>query len=101
MNISVSYQRSGSITIEPNSAFSINKFFPPGDNPSGGSGSFNDSYKATDIYIPEVTHSEFSPYVTTVGLYNDQNQLLAVAKLSHPIKKDPELSYSYVIRFDA
>jgi hypothetical protein len=29
-------------------------------------------------------------YITTVGLYSDDNQLLAVAKLSEPIKKTPE-----------
>lgn len=27
-------------------------------------------------------------YITTVGLYNDRNELLAVAKLSKPLKKD-------------
>ena len=27
-------------------------------------------------------------YVTTVGLYNDNNDLLAVAKLSRPLLKD-------------
>ena len=27
-------------------------------------------------------------YITTVGLYNDTNQLLAVAKLSRPLPKD-------------
>ena len=27
-------------------------------------------------------------YVTTVGLYNDSNDLLAVAKLSRPLLKD-------------
>ena len=27
-------------------------------------------------------------YITTVGLYNDSNELLAVAKLSQPITKD-------------
>jgi len=27
-------------------------------------------------------------YVTTVGLYNDNNDLLAVAKLSKPLQKD-------------
>jgi hypothetical protein len=26
-------------------------------------------------------------YITTIGLYNDQQELLAVAKLSKPIKK--------------
>jgi len=27
-------------------------------------------------------------YITTVGLYNDANELLAVAKLSQPLTKD-------------
>ena len=27
-------------------------------------------------------------YITTVGMYNDNNELLAVAKLSRPLKKD-------------
>ncbi len=27
-------------------------------------------------------------YMTTVGLYNDSNELLAVAKLSKPLNKD-------------
>ena len=27
-------------------------------------------------------------YVTTVGMYNDNNELLAVAKLSRPLLKD-------------
>ena len=27
-------------------------------------------------------------FITTVGLYNDNNELLAVAKLSKPLKKD-------------
>jgi len=32
----------------------------------------------------------YSPvtYITTVGLYNDSNELLAVAKLSKPLQKD-------------
>ncbi len=40
--------------------------------------------KAGDPLNPPVS------YITTVGLYSDDNQLLAVAKLSEPIKKTPE-----------
>jgi hypothetical protein len=40
----------------------------------------------------EVLYSEFinnpQTYITTVGLYNDTNELLAVAKLSRPLVKD-------------
>jgi hypothetical protein len=40
----------------------------------------------------EVIYSQFinnpQTYITTVGLYNDANELLAVAKLSRPLVKD-------------
>jgi hypothetical protein len=40
----------------------------------------------------EVIYSDFinnpQTYITTVGLYNDNNELLAVAKLSRPLSKD-------------
>jgi hypothetical protein len=40
----------------------------------------------------EVLYSQFinnpQTYITTIGLYNDTNQLLAVAKLSRPLPKD-------------
>ena len=34
------------------------------------------------------TGSDFQPYATSLGLYNDNNELLAVAKLSKPLIKD-------------
>ena len=39
-------------------------------------------------------------YVTTVGLYNSQNELLAVAKLSEPLKKDPTNELTLRVRLD-
>lgn len=39
-------------------------------------------------------------YVTTVGLYNDKNELLAVAKLSEPLKKDPTNELTLRVRLD-
>ncbi len=41
-----------------------------------------------DTLYDFATGSYFQPYITTVGLYNDTNQLLAVAKLSRPLPKD-------------
>ena len=42
--------------------------------------------------LPELkyfaTASYFEPYVTTIGLYNEQNDLLAVAKFAQPIRKE-------------
>ena len=39
-------------------------------------------------------------YVTTIGLYNDQNNLVAVAKLSEPLKKDPTTDLTLRVRLD-
>jgi hypothetical protein len=51
------------------------------ENPSFISGSTGEVIYDEFINNPQV-------YVTTVGLYNDNNELLAVAKLSKPLKKD-------------
>ena len=39
-------------------------------------------------------------YVTTVGLYSADNELLAVAKLSEPLKKDPANEFTLRVRLD-
>ena len=65
-----------------------------------GIGDYQSSYQATDTYENFVTHSEFRPYVTQVGLYDEQNRLLAHAKLGKPIKLDDQYDTSFVVRFD-
>ena len=58
-----------------------NSEFNYSSNPSFASGSVGD-----------VTFTEFinqpQTFITSVGLYNDENELLATAKLSTPLKKD-------------
>ena len=107
-NISATLDYSGSLTLKKGSPNMYN-ILPPGDNPaqrtdfpeySVGSGSFKSEYNATENYIGAVTHSEFSTYVSTIGLYDDFNRLLIVGKLSKPIKNDPELLLKFVVRFD-
>jgi hypothetical protein len=51
--------------------------------------SSNPSYIDTNGSLNNTTFAD-SPvtYITTIGLYNDDNNLLAVAKLSQPLKKD-------------
>ena len=88
-----------SISVAPNSPDAW-RVFAPGDNPDGGSGSVRTSYNATEFAINHTTHSDFSPYVTTVGLYNDNNDLLAIGKLGRPIKRDKDEAFSIVVRFD-
>ena len=39
-------------------------------------------------------------YITTVGMYSADNELLAVAKLSEPIKKTPEVDLTMRVRLD-
>jgi hypothetical protein len=40
-----------------------------------------------EIYFPSLVENP-QTYITTVGMYNDNNELLAVAKLSKPLVKD-------------
>ena len=46
------------------------------------------------------TGSSFSPYVTTVGLYNNRSELLAVAKLAQPIPLSSTTDTVFVVRYD-
>jgi len=47
-----------------------------------------------------VTGSFFAPYVTTVGLYNDNNELLAVAKLAQPLPTSRTTDMSILVNID-
>jgi len=47
-----------------------------------------------------VTGSTFSPYITAVGLYNSNNELLAVGKLSRPIPTSRTVDMNIVINMD-
>ena len=51
-------------------------------------------------FIPATTHSEFSTYVTSVGLYNDYDELVAIAKPARPIRNEKDLALTFVVRFD-
>ena len=62
----------------------------------------NPSYVSGDN--AELVHSSFitepNTYITTVGLYNDNNELLAVAKLSQPFKKNPNTEALIKVKLD-
>ena len=60
---------------------SRNSEFNYSENPSFIKGATGEVYWDSYINAPQT-------YVTTIGLYNDQNDLLAVAKLSKPLLKD-------------
>ncbi len=40
------------------------------------------------------------PYITTIGLYNQDNELMAVAKLSNPIQRTDYSVQTFVVKFD-
>jgi hypothetical protein len=46
------------------------------------------------------TGSGFTPYVTTVGLYNEQNELLAIGKMAQPVPMSQTTDMTFIIRYD-
>jgi hypothetical protein len=46
------------------------------------------------------TCSEFQPYTTTIGLYNDNNDLLMVAKLGKPIALSSDTDMTFIVKYD-
>jgi hypothetical protein len=68
---------------------------------------FNLSYNPTlfqsgslEQLKPFVTEKYFAPYVTTIGLYDDFNNLLAVAKFAQPIPMSANTDYNFIIKLD-
>lgn len=69
------------------------------------SGSYNPSITGSwDDYQnyrwSDPTGSYLTPYITTIGLYDDDGDLLVIAKLPTPIKSYPDLPLNFLIRFD-
>jgi hypothetical protein len=87
--------------------------------------SFNNTIELNStIYFCRVNHNEFNyssnptyltgskivvknqsadlpvSYITTIGLYSPDNELMAVAKLSEPIRKDPNTELTLRVRLD-
>lgn len=46
------------------------------------------------------TGSFLAPYITTIGLYDNEMNMVAVAKLPQPIKSLPDYPLNFIIRFD-
>jgi hypothetical protein len=41
-----------------------------------------------------------NPYITSIGLYNDDGQMLAVGKLAEPVEKRDDIDMNFIIRWD-
>tara|TARA_R110002012_G_scaffold313187_1_gene524566 strand:- start:6136 stop:7260 length:1125 start_codon:yes stop_codon:yes gene_type:complete len=73
----------------------------PYDLTGFSTGSFkNRKYEIGTELIGEATHSHFATYVTTIGLYNNSNELVAIGKTAKPIKNEKEMILNFVVRFD-
>ena len=63
--------------------------------------SANPTYTSgSKIIVKSVASDSPISYITTVGLYNSSNELLAVAKLSEPLRKDPTNDITIRVRLD-
>ena len=60
-------------------------------------GTWEDYYNSSSI---DPTGSYLAPYITTIGLYDDNGDMVAVAKLPQPIKNLPDYDLNFLIRFD-
>lgn len=75
-------------------------------NPTAQSGSTILEYSGSKyvqpsgVYADNVTGSAFQPYITTVGLYNDSNELIAVGKLSQPLPKPADTELTIQVKLD-
>ena len=71
------------------------------------SGSSSFIYESSSYYQPEgdtlvnfATASNFNPYITGVGLYNDNKELLAIAKLAKPLPTSATTDTTILINID-
>ena len=63
--------------------------------------SSNPTYTSgSKIIVKETASDTPISYITTIGLYNSSNELLAVAKLSEPLRKDPTNDITIRVRLD-
>jgi len=63
--------------------------------------STNPTYlSSSKILVKNNTFDMPVSYITTVGLYSSDNELLAVAKLSEPLKKQPDTELTLRVRLD-
>ncbi len=63
-------------------------------NPTAKSGSYGDIHS-------NINREEFNPYVTTVGIYNDVNELIMVGKIYQPIPISKNSDTTFIIRYDS
>lgn len=54
----------------------------------------------TDLAINLMMSHSMKPYVTTLGFYNENNELLLVAKPSVPVQRTSDVNQTFIVKFD-
>lgn len=67
--------------------------------PQDGTASFAEIVDGT--LADNITGSSFRPYATTVGLYNENNELLVVGKLATPYPIPANTDMTFIVKWDS
>ena len=98
------YETQYQITVfEDEYNYSLNPSIITGSQiPTQFSGSDIDYVNTASIGKPLdfATSSYFEPYITTVGLYDDDHQLLAVGKLAKPLQSSDTTDTTILVNID-
>jgi hypothetical protein len=69
---------------------------------NAGTKIINEQFGYYEDYVSlDPTGSFLAPYITTIALYDNELDMVAVAKLPQPIKSTPDYPINFIIRFDS
>lgn len=96
---SLGIQFSSSVTLYENvfkAKIEPTDFLYATNNPSAKNAISGSTATPTELMVS----GTLEPYVTTIGFYNDKNELLLVGKPSVPIKRTRDLTQTFIVKFD-
>lgn len=86
------------ISTNPSSVYRPATGFSNDCNTEGGAAeTFN---RPGDYIKAGFISGTLNPYITSIGLYNDMGEMLAVGKLAEPIEKRDDIDMNFIIRWD-
>ena len=94
-NVNISFQSTNTIFESQYKSTLLANEFNYTQNPSAISSSSN-----SGVVSNFLTSSYFQPYITTVGLYNNANQLVAVGKLAQPLQSSNTTDTTILVNLD-
>ena len=95
------YETQYKCTIRPDEFnYSLNPTLLSGSSLTNPVNSNGQPVNTSGDVVDFVTGSSFAPYITTVGLYNSNNELLAVGKLAQPVPTSRTVDMNIVINMD-